>query len=187
MSDAEHMIKRCFKELVLERPYAKITVSDICERAHLSRKSFYAHFDNKEAILADIIHQDVIQPLQTINDLFSLEQAFEMSTVIFGKIYEQIYGQGEFYETLVKPMKGVDDTFIRILTHAIYELDIELLHRYRFAGDARKADYVAYFFASSQAMLIQKWIGDGMPYAPQELADLYRELTGNFWLSTFSV
>lgn len=30
--------ERAFRELIAEKPYRSITVSDICERAHLSRK-----------------------------------------------------------------------------------------------------------------------------------------------------
>lgn len=185
MSDTSYMIEQSLRSLVLEKPYNKITVSDICERAYLSRKSLYAYFDNKESILASIIYKDVIEPLQTINDLFTVEQAYEMNPMIYEKMYEQIFQDSDFYSALVRPMKGSDDTFIKILTRAIYDLDIQLLSRLGFTGGSRKADYVAYFFASSQAMLVQKWISDGLPYTPQQLSDLYRELTGDFWLSTF--
>ena len=44
--------ERAFRELIAEKPYRSITVSDICERAHLSRKSFYSRFSNKEDIIA---------------------------------------------------------------------------------------------------------------------------------------
>ena len=44
-------------------------------------------------------------------------------------------------------MRGRDDTFIRIATHAIYDLNIDILTSYEWMGDIRKADYTAYFFA----------------------------------------
>lgn len=35
------------KELMTERPFAKISVSDICEQCDMNRKSFYYHFKDK--------------------------------------------------------------------------------------------------------------------------------------------
>ena len=68
---------------------------------------------------------------------------------------------------------------------AIYDFNMELLSSRATAKDAQKMDYVAYFFAASQAMLIQKWIYDGFVYTPEELAALYDEMTQSYWLSTF--
>ncbi len=59
-------------------------------------------------------------------------------------------------------------------------------HCPRVDGRHPKADYTAYFFASSQAMFMQKWVSDGMPYTPHELAKLYEEMTRQFWISTFA-
>ncbi|HVX80506.1 MAG TPA: helix-turn-helix domain-containing protein [Devosiaceae bacterium] len=38
--------------LILERPYAAITVADILERADIGRSTFYAHFTSKDDLLA---------------------------------------------------------------------------------------------------------------------------------------
>ncbi len=48
-----------YKKLILEglcrlsekMPYAKITISQICQEASVSRKLFYSHFENKNAIM----------------------------------------------------------------------------------------------------------------------------------------
>ena len=52
---------------------------------------------------------------------------------------------------------------------------------------ALELDYVAYFFASSQAMLMQKWIFDGMPLTPEELGTLYKQMAGYYWESNSKV
>ena len=38
-------------ELMGEKPFEKITVSDIVRRAEVGRASFYRHFDSKEAVV----------------------------------------------------------------------------------------------------------------------------------------
>ena len=43
--------------LMEDMPYSKITVRDICNKADLSRQTFYNFFDNKDAIIRFCIHQ----------------------------------------------------------------------------------------------------------------------------------
>ena len=44
------LISLAFYELLLRRDYSNIKVSDICEKAGVSRMTFYRHFNNKEDI-----------------------------------------------------------------------------------------------------------------------------------------
>ena len=46
---------RAFKELLQIKPYRKITVTDIAERAGFARHTFYNHYDAKEDILNHLI------------------------------------------------------------------------------------------------------------------------------------
>ena len=40
-------LSAALKELMEEQPFEKISVSDICQRCHMNRKSFYYHFRDK--------------------------------------------------------------------------------------------------------------------------------------------
>lgn len=185
MNESCSAIERAFRALVQEKPYRSISVSDICERARLSRKSFYANFHTKEDIVSRIFIDDSVRPLRDINKLFSQNQGRELYRLIYQKIYERPYENRGFYQALIGPMKGSDDTFIRVATEAIYDFNMDLLSSRSTVMDPRKMDYVAYFFASSQAMLMQKWIYDGFIYTPEELAALYDEMTQSYWLSNY--
>jgi AcrR family transcriptional regulator len=158
-----------------------MTVKDICERAHVSRKTFYANFRDKEDIVSYVFKRDVIQPLHHINAVFTLEEAKGMTATIQTKIYQPIYDDREYYRNLVVSMKGHDDTFIRVATSAIYEFDREVLERIGFKGEDQHADYISYFYASSQAMLMQKWIFDNFSLSVDELSRLYSSMTLEFW------
>ena len=46
-------INQSFVSLLCERDYAAITLQDILERAHVGRSTFYAHYRNKEELLAE--------------------------------------------------------------------------------------------------------------------------------------
>lgn len=179
---AKVAIETSFKKLVMRMPYDKITVAEICREAHLSRKTFYANFQDKEAVFASMFERDAIGPMRTLNETLTFEQAKSISHVFTENLYAYFEREKDFYSRLVKPMFGIDDTFIRVVTRAIYKLDREIMLDFNMGTDLQE-DYMAYFFASSQAMFCQKWIADGMPMTPKQLAELYHKMTGSFWLS----
>lgn len=44
-------------ELMEEKPFEEIKVSDLCTKAIINRSTFYAHFDDKYTLLADLIKE----------------------------------------------------------------------------------------------------------------------------------
>jgi AcrR family transcriptional regulator len=181
VNDVVRAIERSFRDLLCDKRYRSITVKDICARAHISRKTFYANFRDKEDIVSYVFTRDVIQPLHHINAVFTHEEAQRMTPTIQTKIYQPIYDDREYYRNLVVAMKGHDDTFIRVATNAIYEFDRETLDALGFSGGEQLADYISYFYASSQAMLMQKWICDNFALSVAELSKLYASMTLEFW------
>ena len=181
MNDVVRAVEQSFRELLYDKRYKSITVKDICERACVSRKTFYANFHDKEDIVAYIFKRDVIKPLHHINAVFTVDEAKNMTPTIQTKIYQPIFDDRKYYRNLVVSMKGHDDTFIRVATNVIYEFDREVLERIEFKGDDQHADYISYFYASSQAMLMQKWICDNFALSVDELSRLYASMTFEFW------
>lgn len=53
-------IARCLIQQMEQRPYRQITVSSLCQDVGISRTAFYRHFENKEACLAFILEQMVM-------------------------------------------------------------------------------------------------------------------------------
>jgi len=47
--------EECLITLMKEKPYAEITINNICERMGTSRKSFYHFFKNKQGCLFALI------------------------------------------------------------------------------------------------------------------------------------
>lgn len=42
-------------QLLAEKPFEYITVSEICKRAQVNRSTFYLHYDNTSELLAETI------------------------------------------------------------------------------------------------------------------------------------
>lgn len=52
---SERLLREAFVSLLSEKDLDKITVSDVTRRADLNRGTFYAHYDNMDALLSDVI------------------------------------------------------------------------------------------------------------------------------------
>lgn len=183
MTATQERVIDAFTSMVKDTRYGKITVNELCKRAGVSRNAFYANFDDKEDVVKHIFREDVIQPIRDLNRLLSNQDLDPMMELINERMYERLADNGEFYHSLVGPMRGRDDTFLRVVTNVVYELNMDILPRVSTIKDPWKLDYVSYFFASSQAMFMQKWISDGFPMTPHELAELYSSMTANYWRS----
>ena len=48
-------IQRAFIELMKSREYEEITVKDLAEEARINRKTFYAHYETKQALFESIV------------------------------------------------------------------------------------------------------------------------------------
>ena len=47
----QRQLEQCLLELMADIPYSAVTIAQICDRAGVSRKSFYRYFDSKEGCL----------------------------------------------------------------------------------------------------------------------------------------
>jgi len=63
-----HALQQSLMSLVLESGYEPITVSDIASRAGVARKTFYAHYPDKDALLIDCITPQLTTLLQSISN-----------------------------------------------------------------------------------------------------------------------
>ena len=176
---ASEALEASFKKLVVRHPYDKITVAEICRDAHLSRKTFYVNYQDKEDIVASIFERGAVEPIRTLNATLTHEQARSISTMYTENLYGYFESEKDYYQKLVGPMFGKDDTFIRVVTRSLFALNQEILDE--FVIEDLEREYVSYFFASSQAMFCQKWIADGMPISPKHLADIYHSMAFSYF------
>lgn len=57
-------IEQVAKELFLKYGFKKVTVDEICRKAHVSRKTYYTFYDNKNALVLYIVDEISKQSLQ---------------------------------------------------------------------------------------------------------------------------
>lgn len=100
------LISNCFKQLMLEYPFEKITIKMITDRAGIIRPTFYYHFQDKYELMEWILEEDIISKMYIL-----LEQRMEKEAIIilfrclhaekqyYGKAFE-VTGQNGFEEVM---------------------------------------------------------------------------------------
>ena len=164
-------LKQTFLELLKDKPFDKITITEIVKEANYNRGTFYAHFESKEQLLEEIV-DDVLKEmvhhirkpylaLTTINleemnvadiTLFSY---FKQNQMLFGILLSNHIRIDFRY----KIAKTIEDLFINEYEYELREkslLDLKLLYIYRSHGIAG---------------IIIRWIEGGFQETPEYMSE----------------
>lgn len=63
MSDTKRKMAQALKELMAEKPLKRITIQDIVDRSHMTRQSFYYHFQDIYEVLELICRYDLVDQI----------------------------------------------------------------------------------------------------------------------------
>lgn len=96
-------LSNALKELLEELSFEKISVSDICERCHMNRKSFYYHFKDKYDLVNWIFDTEFVEVNQTNamyaqNESFAFDDRWKNIEIICDYFYEN----RSFYRRVLK-------------------------------------------------------------------------------------
>lgn len=160
-------IQSALTQLILEKGYDAVTVTDIIDRADVGRSTFYAHFTDKSEVFDD-----------TIDELTGFLRAHSRdSTSIFAfslPMFEHIVEQ----RLVVRALFGNDghSSAMRATTTALTGVVLDEL-RARFA-DAERPQFqlVADFVVGAYFSVVTHWIGGSHRYSAAELDDAFRRL-----------
>ncbi|HEX8995148.1 MAG TPA: TetR family transcriptional regulator [Ktedonobacterales bacterium] len=80
------LLQQAFRELLERQSFESITVQDIAERATVNRATFYAHFEDKYALLDSMIHEQFRSALEQklpAAPTLSEETVYALAVLIF--------------------------------------------------------------------------------------------------------
>lgn len=93
------MIKKAFVELMQEKDWQKITVTDIVNRCDLNRGTFYAHYPNVRAVLEQIENEMI----SSLDELLAMTKSYSIDKEpmpILVKITSYLESEIDFYRML---------------------------------------------------------------------------------------
>lgn len=158
-------LRSAFIKLVIEQGYDAITVLDIADQAKVGRKTFYRHYQDKEALLYATLEEIIIEGRPFLLPPESPKAAEEntLHALRFAHRYAELLRvllRSPVAEQLLQPL------FVFGITEG---------HRF-FGGSTTPDALVAYHFVSTMMALTRWWIEQGMPYPPEEMAEYINRL-----------
>ncbi|HEX6034774.1 MAG TPA: TetR/AcrR family transcriptional regulator [Anaerolineales bacterium] len=162
------LVGEAFVQLLKEKGYSAITVSDIIERANIGRSTFYSHYRDKDDLFVAQLDR-VIEALSR-HAPDQGEIPFFPSLGLFRHVGEEY----ELYKAIVWT-PGID-LFVK-------HLQTSLSHRIEQGLKKSGNDFdiphpiLANFIAGSFLTLLKWWLENKMIYSPEEMDAMFKKLT----------
>jgi len=159
-------------QLVDEKPFDKITVKEILERANVGRTTFYTHFDSKEDLFLSS-HEHIIRLISQsfLTEGGDLRAEPSPELIMFLQLHQQ---SRNTYFYLVG---GSGREVLRLLGERIAQYLAEQLHRLFQEDDSRiPFDVLSQHIAGSIVSVINWWMDKRTPYTVHEIAAMVHQM-----------
>ena len=152
-------LSNALKELLEEQSFEKISVSDICERCHMNRKSFYYHFKDKYDLVNWIFDTEFAAIVPT--DIRALQADDHWDLI--ERICNLFYQNRRFYRKALQ-IEGQNSLgeHLRQYFHPMLKLRLAQL-----SGDTVADDYVVEFFCDALIGAIKRWLDNKNSVPPE--------------------
>ena len=150
-----NMIRNVFIEMLDERPFDEITVTDLVTRCEINRKTFYYYYQDLYAVLTEIFESELETVLGGVKAHVTwaegIAQAMQIALRHKRAVYHVYHSMQR--ESLEKYLYNVAGEVMR----RYVERQSEGIHASQ--GDK---DIIAQFYQSALTEMVLNWIGQGM-------------------------
>ncbi len=101
------------KDLLQEKPFSKITVSELIRKCNINRKTFYYHFEDIYGLLRWMLEQETFEVVKDFDLLVDYQDAFiyvidyvKENSYVLNCIYDSV-GRDELKRFLYKDFNGI--------------------------------------------------------------------------------
>ncbi|MCB8977861.1 MAG: TetR/AcrR family transcriptional regulator [Ardenticatenaceae bacterium] len=170
------LIQEALVSLILEKRYDKITVQDIIDRANVGRSTFYAHFQDKEDLLASnfanyTAHWDA--PQHEAEPTASKESPHILHSFEFFLHANEAY---EFHQAMFEG--GGAEVMIETGRQHMM-MDIQNHLQEMFGEDENlpiPLPVITNFLAGGMLSVMVWWLKEKRPYPPETINEMFQQL-----------
>ena len=152
------------------RPFAEITVTDICERAMVHRTTFYKHYEDKYALLERGMRQMLDALMLEDDHLPPTAYSVHQPPPYFVRLFEQAAQHRQFYSLMVCGEGNAQ--FQKLVREYIASAaSTSQGHSPTASGhDAIPTALHAHYVAGAALSLLAWWLDNDMPLTPLQMA-----------------
>lgn len=156
------------KSLCKEKPFDKITVSDITNLCGINRQTFYYHFQDKYELLSWIYYNEAFVPIMNGISFENWDQKLEE---LFSLMNEEKY----FYVNTIKYSDSYFQEYLTKLAEIVFEEAIDKLDTEKSLIEDERVLF-AKFYAYGICGTVSSWVLSGMKITPKGLASYMKRL-----------
>lgn len=159
-------------ELLEEKSFASISVTDVCKAAGAHRSTFYSHYSNTLDLLNEVKDQ-------TMQEFYASFEHLPRENAFTDREYLDIYLRFiEDHKRLFRVFLGNISLFDGFSILENLEGDILDISPAKSEQDARLRRYQLLFMANGITSIVSFWLDTGCKETREELADIILECTG---------
>ena len=169
---SQKLLFEALTDLIRQKDYEQITVSEIAERADVARVTFYAHFDSKEALLLSSLDTLFAQAADRMGQ-FSRQDLLSGSADPSMAIFELVQRDPALFQVILNGQGGA--------------LILRRFRNYAATGTHRLLEnlgedvsiprtVIANFIAGALLAVVSGWLEEGMKQTPDEMAAAFYQL-----------
>jgi len=164
----QKLLQEALISLTLEKGYDEVTIREITDRADVGYTTFFRHYPDKEALLADVLNlmKEEFQVVLTPDLIVSEPE--KMGTLLF----EYVCANRDLCRVLL------DSTNTMALLRPVQEMGLQEAERMFGPTVDRQimVDLAVNHLMTSLVMLIRWWLDHGMPYPPEKMGEIVAEI-----------
>ncbi|MFP7494733.1 TetR/AcrR family transcriptional regulator [Terribacillus saccharophilus] len=159
---SQEAIKRALVELMLEKKFDRITIQDIADRANVSRRTIYLHYEDKYDLLEQLI-KGHMEELKRICEAENL--TFKDTNLLWFKYFEENF---DFFSTMLAS-DGATIFRSRFLEFVIQETNKHNITNRE--NHSIEQEAFVHFMGSASVGLVEWWIRNNIPLSPLHMAE----------------
>ena len=162
-------IREAFEELICEKDYPKITVTELSERAHINKKTFYRYYPAMDNLLAEL-QMDLITGYLKLVENYRLPDEFNKVNEAFFRFSAE---QSPAYEKITchTNYSGIAQQMIDRVMHMLWNRS----EKFR-KLDVTTQNILMNFIQISNAEIYRQWVAEGKKMPIEELITMANTL-----------
>ena len=170
------LIKTAFAELINEKDINKITVTDIVERANISRGTFYAHYLDVYDLYSSV-QTNIIETIDSAISSIGMENIIKDPSFAIKMAMEYLEKNKSYYKLFITSPAA--ETFInRLVTCLEEKFSTELLKIFSEKDLTKARVYIIYTLGALKSVILH-WLSGKIELSADECA----EYISNFYMA----
>jgi AcrR family transcriptional regulator len=178
ISRTRKLMNEALLALIVEKGYEAVTVQDILDRADIGRSTFYAHYrDKDDLLLSGVEHLRTLfeQQQQSLLAAKHGKDAPEFNMIL--EVFRHTAEHHKLYKAFAGKQSG--EMILKYLHKYLYNMFIgphKALMQNR-KNPPVSVELTTHWIVTSLLSLVVWWLDNNMPYTPERMDEIFRQLT----------